>query len=75
MWMSLLWIDNDRAVKLLLAQKAEEPNWWGTDVLAMNHVVARHVITHPDIQAFYVEEGKWVKYLADRVPEYEQYKP
>jgi len=36
--------------------------WWGD------------VLIHPDIQAYYVKEGKQIDYLADRLPEYEQYR-
>ncbi|MEJ2274983.1 MAG: hypothetical protein P8Y01_10485 [Woeseiaceae bacterium] len=39
----------------------------------MNHSGARLLVTHTDMQAFYLEEGKWIEYLATRVPEYEEY--
>ncbi len=73
-YVALAYLDNDRAVRLLLESKAEHPNWHGTDVLAMNHISARALITHPDMQAFLAEEGKWVDYLGERVPEYEKYR-
>ena len=67
-------VDPDRAVKLALAQKARHPTWYGTDMIATWHVHTRHMLVHPDMQRFYVDEGKWVDYLAERVPEYAQYK-
>ena len=73
-YIGIAFLDQGRTVELLLEQKAAHPNWRGTDVLAMNHVVGRFVITHPDMQAFYAKEGKWVDYLAERVPEYAQYR-
>ncbi len=73
-YISLSRLDLDRAVELLLAQKAQHPAWYGTDVAAMTHIWSRHMIIHPDMQAFYVDEGKWVDYLAARVPEYARYK-
>lgn len=68
-------LDANRTVEHLLSRKAENADWFVTDLLALNHSSARHLIVHPDMQAFYVEEGKWIDYLAARVPEYEQYRP
>lgn len=70
---SIAFMDPDLAVERLLAEKARHPDWSGTDFIAMIHVTARHLITHPDMQAFYVEEGKWIPFLAKRVPEYARY--
>lgn len=67
---ALSYLDMDEAVQLLLAQKTKHPNWIGTDLMAMSHIVARELLLHPDMQRFYVEEGKWVDFLAARVPEY-----
>ena len=66
-------LDAERAVELLLEHKEDYPNWLGTDVIAMNHIVARPLVTHTDMQAFYLDEGKWLEYLATRLPEYEEY--
>ena len=73
-FVALAHLDRDRAVELLLAQKARHPEWYGTDAIAMFHMWARNVLVHPDMQAFYVDEGKWVDYLAARVPEYAHFK-
>lgn len=67
-------LDPDKAVELILAQKAEHPSWYGTDLIAAFHIWSRDVVTHPDMQRFYVKEGKWVDYLAAGVPAYAQYK-
>lgn len=72
-FLAIAYLDPDLAVELLLAERARRPNWPGTDFVALGHVIARTLITHPDMQAFYVEEGKWIPYLAKRVPEYAQY--
>ncbi len=66
-------IDLDDAVERLLAYKASHPAWHGTDLFAANHVVYRRLLRHADMQAYYVAEGKWVDYLAARVPEYARY--
>jgi TolB-like protein len=66
-------VDLDEAVKRLLEHKAEHPTLYVTDWVAALHVYARNVIVHPDMQAFYLEEGKWIDYLAARVPEYAKY--
>jgi TolB-like protein len=65
-------LDMDKAVELILEVKAQYPTWSGTDTLAMYHISARELLRHPDMQAFYLQEGKWMDYLAERVPEYEQ---
>jgi len=65
-------LDIDRAVELILAFKAEHPTWRGTDFIAIFHLSKRNLILHPDMQAFYLQEGKWINYLAERVPEYSQ---
>ena len=67
-------LDLDKAVELILAQKARHASWYGTDMIAAFNMWARNVVTHPDMQRFYVEEGKWVDYLAADVPEYAQYR-
>jgi hypothetical protein len=58
---------------LVLAREASNPEFNIADWFAALHVEFRHMLVHPDMQAFYVKEGKWVDYLAARVPEYAQY--
>ena len=67
-------IDTETAVQRALARKAEHAGWYGTDWIALMHVLNRRALLHPDMQAFYVKEGKWVDYLAARVPEYARYR-
>jgi len=67
--------DLDGAVETLLDNKEGRPMWNGTDVIAGNHIGNRELLLHPDLQAFYVAEGKWINYLSKRVPEYAQYRP
>ena len=73
-YVALSRFDLDRAVELLLEQKARHPTWYGTDMIAVFNMWARDMIAHPDMQRFYVDEGKWVDYLSAAVPEYAQYK-
>ena len=70
---AITYLDPNRAVELLLDEKARRPDWPATDFLAANHVTGHMLLTHPAMQAFYVEDGKWIPYLAKRVPEYAQY--
>jgi len=70
---ALAGLDIDRAVKLLLEEKSRHPTWRGTDIAATFHVSFRDIIVHPDMQAYYLKEAKWVDYLAERVPEYGEY--
>jgi TolB-like protein len=67
-------VDPEGAIKLALQRKAEHPSWFGTDWIATLHVMNRELLLHPDMQAFYVEEDKWIDYLAARVPEYAKYR-
>lgn len=73
-YVALSQLDLDRAVELILAQKSRHPTWYGTDMIAAFNLWARDVVVHPDMQRFYVEQGKWVDYLSAEVPEYAQYK-
>jgi len=66
-------VDVDEAVKRLLEHKSRHPTFYLTDWIAAAHILHRDVLLHPDMQAFYVEEGKWIDYLAARVPEYAGY--
>ncbi|MFT4937240.1 MAG: tetratricopeptide (TPR) repeat protein [Paraglaciecola sp.] len=72
-WMgfiALAAVDIDSAVTLILAEKTQHPSWKGTDILAANHILFRHIIVNPRMQAYLVNEGKWSDYLTARVPEY-----
>jgi TolB-like protein len=73
-YVALSRFDLDRGVELILAQKARHPSWYGTDMIAAFYLWSRDLVTHPDMQRFYIEEGKWVDYLAAGVPEYAQYR-
>lgn len=74
-FMALAALDTDKAVEMILASKAEHPTWRGTDLIAMYHLSNRGILRHPDMQAYYLQEGKWVEYLAERAPEYKQFQP
>jgi len=68
--LALAKIDPDRAVQLILADRANENVWSGTDWIAMLYRYHMNLVQHPDMKAFYIEEGKWVDYLAKRIPGY-----
>lgn len=68
--LALAEIDPDRAVQLILADRASENLWNGTDWIAMLYRYHMNLVQHPDMKAFYIEEGKWVDYLAKRIPGY-----
>ena len=43
------------------------------DDRAFEYLINRRLLAHPDIMAFYVEDGKWIPYLSRRLPEYAQF--
>ena len=65
--------DPGRAAAMALEEKESFPGWYGPDIFAAFHLDFRSIIVHPEMQAYYVEEGKWLNYLAARVPEYAKY--
>lgn len=71
---AMSWIDVNRAAEMALEAKKKDPNWRGFDRMAANYLSAPKLIVHPDIQAYYVKDKKWISYLAERVQEYDQYK-
>ena len=68
--LALAKIDPDRAVQLIMDDRANENVWSGTDWIAMLYRYHMNLVQHPDMKAFYIEEGKWVDYLAKRIPGY-----
>ncbi|WP_158966175.1 hypothetical protein [Paraglaciecola sp. L3A3] len=68
-------IDLEQAVAIAFSEKAKDPKWSGFDDIAAYHMINREFLAHPKVQQYYVQEGKWLNYLADRVPEYAKYKP
>jgi TolB-like protein len=66
--------DRDLVVDHLLEYKAANPDWFGTDLVAVFHIFCRPLVTHPALIAFYAEEGKWIDYLSERVPAYSELK-
>ncbi len=39
----------------------------------MFEIRASQLLLHQKMQAYYAKEGKWINYLAKRVPEYAKY--
>ncbi|HSR87458.1 MAG TPA: hypothetical protein VLL07_00775, partial [Pontiella sp.] len=71
---ALAMLDPDQTAARMLAARELYPSWNGMDYTAIYCLAWRDVVIHPDIQAYYVKEGKWIDYLAERVPEYAQYR-
>lgn len=71
---ALMWVEVDQAVEKVLGQIQAYPQSQVLDRSAAFHTDFRQLIVHPKIQDYYVKEGKWINYLAERVPAYEQYK-
>jgi TolB-like protein/tetratricopeptide (TPR) repeat protein len=68
--LALAKIDPDRAVELIMADRADENSWDGTDWVALFYRYNMNLVQHPDMKAFYTKEGKWLDYLARRIPGY-----
>ena len=73
-YLTLAWLDVDHVAERLLELNKSYPSWDLMDYMAIFYSAWRDVLVHPDIQAYFVKEGKWIDYLAERVPEYEQYR-
>jgi len=68
-------VDTERAVEAAFEWLAKYPEWPGFDEIAAFHIPGRPFLTHPKVQEYYLNEGKWINYLSARVPEYAKYKP
>ena len=50
--------------------QAREEAWPATNWIALFYRYHIAIMQQPDMKAFYIEEGKWVDYLAKRIPGY-----
>lgn len=66
-------VDTERAVEFAFAELARNPDWDGFDEMAAYQLYHRPFLLHPKVQEYYVNEGKWIDYLSDRVPEYAEF--
>ena len=75
LWMIIQYqnVDRDLVVEHLLNYKRKNPDWFGTDLVAVFHIFCRPLLTQPKLIRFYADEDKWADYLAARVPEFAQY--
>lgn len=71
--MALRSVDMDRAVEMAMVRKETQATRDGMDWIAANGVIEREFVTHPKTMEYYLAEGKWVDYLAKRIPEYAEY--
>ena len=62
----------ERAAGIALGESSRSSNWIGFDEYAVNLLGSHPLMTHPEIQEYYLEDGKWMSYLAERIPEYAQ---
>ncbi|MEP5569456.1 MAG: hypothetical protein ABJN62_16560 [Halioglobus sp.] len=67
-------VDAEQAVEAAFANFEKIENKNGFDLIATEYLLYSEFIAHPRVQAYYVEEGKWIDFLAERVPEYAKYK-
>ena len=73
-YMAIAHIDIERAVGIAFGDLARNPKSTIFDELAAYHMMNRLFLAHPRVQEYYLNEGKWIDYLAARVPEYAKYK-
>ena len=62
--------DLERAVDIAFEEITENPNSPVFDWMAAYHLFYRPFLAHPRVRDYYESEGKWIDYLASRVPEY-----
>ena len=74
------WIDSDHAVELYLEMLKFKKLSGGYDPsISLGHsAVSPYFYTpllkHPTVQSLYVQDGRWIDYLAERFPEYAVHK-
>ncbi|MEN8761587.1 MAG: hypothetical protein ABF290_04075, partial [Thiogranum sp.] len=67
-------IDAEQAAEMAFVELSKDPGWDGFDAMAVDYLFYRDFLAHPRVQEYYVKQGKWVDYLAERVPEYAKYR-
>jgi len=67
-------LNTDRAVEIAFGELARDPNWDGFDEFAAHYAFHMAFVVHPRVQEYYLREGKWIDYLAARVPEYAKHR-
>jgi TolB-like protein len=76
-WLLPIWgqIEPDEAAAAFLRELARPMSFVSLDESAASHWLYRPFLTHPRIKPLIVahEKGKWLPYLADRVPEYAEF--
>jgi TolB-like protein/tetratricopeptide (TPR) repeat protein len=69
-FVALSGFDLERSVELILAEKANNPEWAGLDFIAIYWWFHKDIVNHPKIRAWYLADGKWTTYLASKIPDY-----
>jgi len=74
--LGLQYLDPDEAAEMMIQELQEPISFLSLDAIAAFHWSFRNLIIHPRIQPLIVahENGKWLNYLSERVPEYAKYK-
>ena len=74
--LGLQYLDPDEAAEMMIQELQEPMSCLSLDSIAAFHWSFRNLIIHPRIQPLIVahENGKWLNYLSERVPEYAKYK-
>jgi tetratricopeptide (TPR) repeat protein len=70
----LSWMDPEAAVELLFHPQANHNLLKRKWELATDYLLNQMLLQHPRVMEMMVEDGDWVDYLAERIPEYEKYK-
>ncbi len=65
--------DVDNAVDIAFQTKENDPEWNGFDWIAIRQLYHRPLVEHPRVVEYFVQEGKWIDYLSERVPAYAKY--
>ena len=70
----LSWMDTEAAVDLLFDPEAKHNLLKRKWELATDYLLNQRLLKHPRVMEMIVEDGDWIDYLAERIPEYAKYR-
>ncbi len=68
--MAMQWLDPKAAVEFAFSEASGYDNEYLLSQIAAYHLNAPRIINDPKIQAYFLKNGKWMDYLAKRLPKY-----
>ncbi|MDA1069113.1 MAG: hypothetical protein O3C43_21720 [Verrucomicrobia bacterium] len=68
------WMDTETAVELLFDPQANHNLLKRKWELATDYLLNQRLLKHPRVVEMLVQDGDWIDYLAERIPEYAEYK-